>query len=366
MGNLRWTRALLVAAAWGALATRDHAQEPAPPVEAEGIVAGLHASDIEARRAAANALRTADRDIRRQALPAMIDRLQNEKDGQVRLGVLDAVAALGPDAAPAIPALLQSLRTDAGGTRQEESHQDYRSALALAAVGKPAVEGLRGLLRERDRKESVRAEVIMALGRIGPDAAPAVPELVPLLGDRSERIRREASQALGRIGPSAVEPLIIAANDGAAERRARAIEALGGLATGDTRARRAVLARVDDPAPEVRAEAIRALARFEVADDRLRPILAERLRHPDARVRLAAVNVLAGRRPILAALAPDLEVLAASPDVGTSRHAAFLLGLMGRDALPRLIAALRRPESRIEVIAEAMGQVGRPAGTAIV
>ena len=89
-----------------------------------------------------------------------------EKDGQVRLAVLDAVTALGPDAAPAVPALVHTLRTDYGGQGKEETHQDYRSALALAAIGEPAVEGLRGLLGER--KENVRAEAAMGLGRIGP------------------------------------------------------------------------------------------------------------------------------------------------------------------------------------------------------
>ena len=118
-----------------------------------------------------------------------------EKDGQVRLAVLDAVTSLGPDAEPAVPALVHTLRTNYGGQGQEESHQDYRSALALAAIGKPAVEGLRGLLKER--KESVRAEVAMGLGRIGPDAAAAVPDLIPLLGDGSARVRREASRRSG-------------------------------------------------------------------------------------------------------------------------------------------------------------------------
>ena len=89
-----------------------------------------------------------------------------EKDGQVRLAVLDAVTSLGRDAEPAVPALLHTLRTNYGGGGQEESHQDYRSALALASIGKPAVEGLRGLLKER--KEGVRAEVVMALGRDRP------------------------------------------------------------------------------------------------------------------------------------------------------------------------------------------------------
>ncbi len=208
-------RRLLLVVAWGMMAAANPSQQPNPSDRAAAIIAELRSGSVEARRAAANAVRSSDGAMQRQALPALIDRLQNEKDGQVRLGVLDAVTALGPDAVAAVPALLQTLRTNYGGSGQEESHQDYRSALALAAVGKPAVEGLRGLLHER--KEGVRAEVVMALGRIGPDAAAAVPDLVPLLGDGSERVRQEAAVALGQIGPSAVDPLIAAA--GSAETR---------------------------------------------------------------------------------------------------------------------------------------------------
>ncbi len=48
--------------------------------------------------------------MQHKALPAMIDRLMKEKDGQVRLAVLDALTALGPDAASAVPALVHTLR----------------------------------------------------------------------------------------------------------------------------------------------------------------------------------------------------------------------------------------------------------------
>ena len=163
---------------------------------------------MQARRAAAAGVRLADRSVQRDALPVLIELLMKEKDGQVRLAVFDAVTALGHDAAPAVPALVHTLRTDYGGQGKEETHQDYRAALALAAIGEPAVEGLRGLLG--GRKESVRAEVAMGLGRIGPDAGAAIPDLILALGDKSERVRREASVALGRIGTIAVEPLIAA------------------------------------------------------------------------------------------------------------------------------------------------------------
>src|SRR5262249_59931398 len=44
-----------------------------------------------------------------------------------------------------------------------------------------------------------------------------------------------------------------------------------------------------------------------------------------------------------------------------ARHAAFLLGLMGPEAVPRLLHALARQQSRIDPIAEAMAAAGRPA-----
>ena len=53
----------------------------------------------------------------------------------------------------------------------------------------------------------------MALGRIGPDAEAAVPDLIALLGNKNERIRREVSLALGRIGTAAIEPLIAASKN---------------------------------------------------------------------------------------------------------------------------------------------------------
>ena len=123
----------------------------------------LKAKNLEVRRGAATKVRLSDRDVQRKALPVLIDLLMTEKDGQVRLAVLDTVAGLGLDAASAVPALVHTLRTDYGGLGKEELHQDYRSAIALAAIGKPAVEGLRGLLKER--KESVRADSPLTRGR---------------------------------------------------------------------------------------------------------------------------------------------------------------------------------------------------------
>jgi HEAT repeat protein len=354
--TIDWRRVLLVFAICILPAS---AQDATTPDRAGSPIANLKAKELETRRDAANRLARARRDVQREALPVLIELLMKEKDGQVRLSVLDAVTALGPDAAAAVPALVHTLRTDYGGLRQEELHQDYRSAMALAAIGKPSVEGLRGLLKEK--KESVRAEVVMALGRIGPVAQAAVPDLLPLLGDKSERIRREASRALGCIGPEAVPPLLAAASDGNPIVRAHAARSLGYLPKPDSRVIEAAIKGARDTAPEVREAAIEAIARFRLPDDALLPLAKDSLAHPDGRVRLAVVDLVVSRKALLARLAPDLEALAASRDEGTAHHAAFLLARTGPGAVPRLLNALRQKASHIDPISEALAQIGRPA-----
>ena len=351
-------RALLAIAFCGPLSTRGLAQDRPAPARAESSIENLHAKNVDVRREAATRIRNSDRTAQRKALPVLIDLLMKEKDGQVRMAVLETVTDMGHDATEAVPALVHTLRTNYGGQGQEESHQDYRSAMALAAIGKPAVEGLRGLLKER--KESVRAEVVMALGRIGPDAAAAIPELIPLLGDPSERIRREATQALGRIGTAAITPLIAASAHKEVAIRARAVESLGYIPSPSGEVHSAVIKCAQDAVPEVRAAALKSLARFDLPEATVLPIVRENVRHEEESVRLAAVNWLLGRRALLRNLAPDLESLLTAKPAGVARHAAFLLGKIGPEAAPRLLAGLRREDSRIDQIAEALAQMGRP------
>ena len=295
---IRWrehlSRAVLATLMCGPLATGGSAQDAKNSDQAGSLIENLHAPNVEARRNAAVALRTAGRAEQQKALMAMIDRLAKEKDGQVRLAVLDVLAALGSDAAPAVPALVQTLKTDLGGGGAEASHQDYRSALALAAIGKPAVDGLRGLLKEK--KPGVRSESAMALGLIGKNAEPAIPELVAMLEEKSERTGREASLALGQIGAAAVEPLSRAAAHKDPSVRAWAVAGLGYLTEPTDKVREIVIKCANDDAAVVRSQAVTALMRLQVADDVLMPIISRNLRHDDEQVRLAVVAVLLERR----------------------------------------------------------------------
>ncbi|MGE3821529.1 MAG: HEAT repeat domain-containing protein, partial [Isosphaeraceae bacterium] len=351
-------RALLTVALVATSATvgRARAQDPPTATPPARLADGLRADDVDVRRSAATRLQDADPTAKREALPTLIDLLMTEKDGQVRLAVLETVRSLGPDAAPAVPALVHTLRTRYGGQSLEESHQDYRSALALAAIGEPAVESLRELLNER--KESVKAEVVMALGRIGPAARSAIPDLTPILGDPSERLRKEASLALGRIGAAAA--LIEASTHQDATTRSAAVDGLGRLASPDDRVHAALRARSGDDEATVRAAAIQALTRLPQAEATMGATLGQGLRDSDERVRRVSVNGLVERPTLLREMAGELETLLTGENHEVARLAAFLLGKAGAESAPRLLDALRIETSEVEPIAEALASLGRP------
>ena len=82
---------------------------------------------------------------------------------------------------------------------------------AFAALGAQAVPRLIDSLKF----EKFRVDVIYALGRIGPAAAPATGELAKLVDDKKSRVAHEAIIALGEIGPGAKDavPALIKALD---------------------------------------------------------------------------------------------------------------------------------------------------------
>jgi HEAT repeat protein len=74
------------------------------------------------------------------------------------------------------------------------------------------------------------ARVYLGLGRIGPEAATAIPALLELLQDEQVPVRAAAATALGQMGPSAreaVSALTAALHDKEPQVRRHAAQALG-------------------------------------------------------------------------------------------------------------------------------------------
>ena len=125
-------------------------------------------------------------------------------DYQVRWKALDALAKLGPNAAPAVPALIQRL----------ESEDRYRVIGVLGAIGPSAASAAPALLNclahtlsiedKLYRDESTEAiAIIETLVKIGATGSDTVRLLRKALKDQVSTIRYFSAHALGEIGPNA-------------------------------------------------------------------------------------------------------------------------------------------------------------------
>jgi HEAT repeat protein len=113
---------------------------------------------------------------------------------------------LGPDAARAVPALIEMLEIEAVPRPLREAPS---SAFALGHIGQAAVPALTAALDHP--LAHVRTGAAIALGMIGPAAEGAVSALTLCLEDRHEEVRQASALSLGKIEPDAkaVVPVLV-------------------------------------------------------------------------------------------------------------------------------------------------------------
>jgi hypothetical protein len=161
------------------------------------------------------------------AIAQLVEALRHE-DATIRSSAAFVLGSFGPEAAAAIPELVNTLhdknkfvREDAAAALRRvgeaaiapltEALADERvevrrcAAFALAGIGSSAVEAIPALLAQLDDEdERARFHAAIALRAIG---KPAESKLMKALQDKSERIRRGAAFALGKVGSPHVIPL---------------------------------------------------------------------------------------------------------------------------------------------------------------
>ena len=123
----------------------------------------------------------------------LLTKVLHDADPAVRTGALEILVEIGK---PAVPALVATL---------EEQRATYWACLALSEIGPDAAEAVPALadVLKTDARPEVRREAALGLGSIGPGAAAAVPALTDALGDKESTVAAGAAFALGRIGPDA-------------------------------------------------------------------------------------------------------------------------------------------------------------------
>jgi HEAT repeat protein len=181
------------------------------------VQAALQDPDDLVRREAEKTLRELDPGLLLSSLQklneqaaAIVERLvRTIQTGEFkdRFRALETIAVFGPDAKPAVPALIEVLNGPGpqlpgpvAGIGLMNSRRE--AACALAEIGPEARAGVPALIALiREHRDQYRYVYCKALGRIGSDAKEAVPVLEDALRDENRGVRLAAAEALTRIVP---------------------------------------------------------------------------------------------------------------------------------------------------------------------
>ena len=330
----------------------------APPIDQ--LIQQLSAQGNAERREAAYQLQKLGT-AAKPALPALIVAL-DDADKQVWSYAVAAIAGLGPDAAAAIPALIEDFDGRKPGSRRDRDKRQVlvRSAFALTRIGPAAIPALIEALGHEEAPR--RAGAAKAIGGMGPAAKQAIPALRANLAHWDEVARQESIEALALIGPAAVAPLIEML--GSKEPLQRSGAALGLAQIGRTASDAApALAQLlaGESEPPVRAAALTALPKVSPEPAKTVPLLIEGVKSDDAAIRHAAMNALLLIRPAAQTTVPPLIAMLQDANPERALRAATLLGRLGaeaRDAAPALIALAQKQQPPAPPLIEALAQLG--------
>jgi len=254
--------------------------------------------------------------------------------------------------------------------RQDAAAIRRRGAETLAALG-PAAAGAIPALVKALSDETLASDAERALARIGRFSHPELRQAVRT--GRNAAIRARAAKLLREIPPwtsAAVEALVGATRDSHPDVRAACAAALGAAPANFSQISPALLALLADPEPIVRARAVQALGGRGDAEPPIRQAIAACLEDAAPIVRLEAARA---SWALTREAAPILSVLSELLETEHGWEAAYLLGRMrgeAAEAIPCLVRALRRervprpfrtPPSSVF----ALGQIGLAAVPAL-
>ena len=245
------------------------------------------ASDV--RRGAITGLATAGPDAR-PAVPALIRRFEGEPDAKIRRSILQALQKI---AAPeAVPALIEALHKD------PDSYVRREAAGALGAVGTWAQENdpeefgrLAGVvvphlvtILKGEPKGENRYLVQAAAGGLwgyGPAAKEAVPDLARVLRDVTDRdLKSTVITVLGRIGPAAQEAvpdMLPCASERHWWCKYQLAIALRKIGRGGKEVEETLLGLLDSKNPWIRGDAAKSLGVLAEGSDRVMDALEKLL-----------------------------------------------------------------------------------------
>jgi HEAT repeat protein len=329
----------------------------------EGIYAGLKAVTAMGPAAA-------------PAVPALVQLLKEPaKNGFLHPEALRALAQIGPAAKPACPIVIELLFAENGPTVQAEAQH------VLLRIGPGAIPYLVHPPAARDGTQ--RYPLFLLLRRIGPVAAQ---EILPLLKDKDPFLRYQAAHLLVGMGPeakAAIPVLMDQLREADQNERYRAAEALEKIGLKAGTAVPALIQAAQNPAGTQDGEsiehaqmvAVRALGALGPAAKDAVPALTELLKHKSWWIISVAAEALGAIGPDARSAVPVLHRLlpgpGGRPEEGVSyarlATAKALWRLEGRPepVVPVLIQLLKDQDRYVrKEAADALGQMGPKASAA--
>ena len=352
------------------------------------LLAALSDSDPLRRAGAVLALAQFDAPVSEAA--AQVEQLfAKETDPVVRVAVLTALPKLGVEPQQCVKLLLPAVTTDDEAIR----HAGINALLSTRALRRAAVQPLAALLK--DGNATTRELAARALGRMGPDAAGALPAL--LEATRAAGGAPAFSDALAQVGPTALPALLDALQKGNAAEgewilralrgfgppavsvlsealkqpnpaiRAAAADALGGMGRDAADAVNPLFVLTEDAEPSVQAAVLRALVALHADSGRLKPLLQTALTNPNEDVRKAAAAGTAALGGATALGVNGLLALLAGDDAAGRLAAVQALGQLGAQSAPAVDAlAARLDDSSLQSpIVETLGRIGPAAAPSV-
>ncbi|HEV3262006.1 MAG TPA: HEAT repeat domain-containing protein [Gemmataceae bacterium] len=229
----------------------------------------------------------------------LVKALENP-EAKIRAKAAAALGAKGPDAKLALRSLVKVVKTDTDDLARRQALE------ALDKIGRPDNADL-SFLRDylRDQNTDLRGFAASALGKLGPDARGAAPDILPLMADRAASVRQQAARTLGKVG---------------ADSKEKVFDAL-----------REALKDSDRDVRLAAAEAICTIEDLSVSDV---PLLVQILKHQDQQARTFAARGLARLGRGAKAALPDLMAAYAGADQSLRRAVIETVAQLGVDAKP--------------------------------
>jgi HEAT repeat protein len=275
----------------------------------------------------------------------------------LRKGAAHGLAAVGPPAEPAVPALGLALHSG-------EMELRWEAGLALGHIGKPAVRVLAPALASNN--PHIRHCAVSGLNVMGEDALPAAPALLKALEDKNG-IAVSAAACLAKLGTNVVPFLTNEMANPDPLLRQRATHGLGVVHPARGLLVPPLLAMLHDKDPACRVQALREFSMLGLPNPTMVSACAAALDDPSPEVRLAAVQALGQARFHAALVTPKLKAALADESAPVRAAAARLLDAFAAASTPdagKLHGLLDDKEESVRgAVREAPVRIEPPAAT---